>query len=354
VSNYEYQKTSALKLVQDATSKGVKAAVFAAAPGAGKTVTSHICINEYLKLFPYAKVLVLTHGQNLLKNQYLESLQNPKTKINFTFGDFSSEAQVRIGIPHSIKKLNWSKIDLLIVDECHEFYLKKMVQNIINNLQPSHQILLTGSPSVFNKKLQKGEPYKITYIHGEELLNKNVFSSVDMDVVSVAFKGNTAECLKLMLEHAKKQNKNMSKIMVAVKTINEAKNAEMFLKSVGRNVVVSTSENDPNNHAVSSFKNNLHDTLVVVQKGILGFSDNYITGILDLRNSEDPEISNQLFARVLRKHPDNVFKFYYRCGVKKTPDYNNQVIMLHKIKGLMRKDIFKNYNGDNLKIEITA
>lgn len=354
MSNYEYQTTSAIKLVKDSTERGVKAAVFAAAPGAGKTVTSHICINKYLKLFPKANVLVLTHGQNLLKNQYIESLQNPKTPINFTFGTFESDAQVRIGIPQSIKKLTWTKIDLLIVDECHEFYLKSMVQNIIKKLQPSHQILLTGSPSSFNLLKQQGEPYKITYIHGDELRAKNVFSSVDLDVVPVFYKGYTAECLKLMLEQAQKKGKDLSKLMVAVKTINEAKNAEAYLKSAGRKVAVSTSENDPQNTNVQDFKDNKFDTLVVVQKGILGFSDNYITGILDLRTSEDPEISNQLFARVLRKHPKNVEKFYYRCGVKKTPDYNEQVFMLHKIAGLMKKDIFQNYNGKNLKIEIKA
>ena len=99
-------------------------------------------------------------------------------------------------------------------------------------------------------------------------------------------------------------------------------------------------------------KNGKYDTLVVVQRGILGFSDNDITGLFDLRCSTNVDISNQLFARVLRKHPNNVKKFYYRAGEKHNKDFNSQVVMLHKVRSLMRKDIFKGYDGTNLTVSI--
>ena len=139
--------------------------------------------------------------------------------------------------------------------------------------------------------------------------------------------------------------------MVAVKTVNEAKNVSYYLRSIGRKVALSTHKNDRNNTMVKDFKNGEYDTLVVVMRGILGFSDNNITGLFDLRCSDSVDISNQLFARVLRKHPNNVQKFYYRCGEKRK-DFNNQVIMLHKIKAMMRKDIFVKYNGHNMTVEV--
>lgn len=351
MSNYQYQIHSANQLIKNSLKKENKAAVLAGVPGCGKTTISHIVISRYLKKYPNARVVVLTHGQNILKNQYIESLQEAHVPIDFTFGEFNSGAQVLVGLPHSIKKLPLNKVDLLVVDECHEYYLKPMVQRILKVIKPKHQVLLTGSPSEFNLLKKQGERYAITYICGNDLMDNDVFSAVEMDVVPVQYKNNSREALHSMLDHAKKKGKDLSKIMIAVKTINEAKNASYYLRSIGRKVALSTHKNDRSNTIVKDFKNGKYDTLVVVMRGILGFSDNNITGLFDLRCSDSVDISNQLFARVLRKHPRDIQKFYYRCGEKKK-DFNNQVIMLHKIKAMMRKDIFVNYNGHNMTVDI--
>lgn len=352
MSDYSYQIHAANKVFKDALGMSNKAAVLAAAPGSGKTTISHIVISRYIEKYPNARVVVLTHGQNILKNQYIESLQEPHVDINFTFGEFDSDAQVLVGLPHSINKLPLEKVDLLVVDECHEYYLRPMVQRILKILKPKHQVLLTGSPSEFNLLKKQGEKYAITYICGNDLMDNNVFSDVEMDVVSVEYKKNARKSLHSMFNHAKEKGKDLSKIMIAVNTVNEANNVAYYLQKSGRKVALSTHKNDKNNTMVKDFKNGKYDTLVVVMRGILGFSDNNITGLFDLRCSPDVDISNQLFARVLRKHPDNIKKFYYRCGDKSTRDFNNQVIMLHKIKAMMRKDIFQGYDGNNLSVSI--
>lgn len=353
MSNYDYQTHFAKKVLKNCLDKKYKAAVLAAAPGSGKTSISQIVISKYLKIFPKANVLVLTHGQNILKNQYIESLKNPFFNIDFTFGEFDSKKQVLIGIPQSIKKLSTKKIDLLIVDECHEYYLKPMVQGIIEQTKPTHQVLLTGSPSEFNFLKQKGHNYAITYLSGNELLNNKVFSEVTMDVVQVDYKKNTPKTLESMIKHAEDKGKDLSKIMIAVNTIKEAENACYYLGSIGRKVALSTYKNDKSNVMVKNFKNGTYDTLVVVMKGILGFSDNNITGLFDLRCSDSVDISNQLFARVLRKHPYNIKKFYYRCA-ETVKDFDDQVIMLYKIKAMMRKDIFTKYDGKNMTVSYTG
>lgn len=355
MEDYSYQTHSANKIISDILSPSTEAAILAAAPGSGKTTISQIVIQKYIQKYPDAKVLVLTHGQNLLKNQYLENLQNPHVKIDFTFGDFDSDesTQVFVGIPHSINRLPAAKIDLLVVDECHEFYLKKMVQSIIKKYSPKHQLLLTGSPSEFNRLKSLGTNYKITYICGNDLISKNVFSDVEMDVVELTNSRNTniVENIRKMLRHAENKGKNLSKLIVAVNGINQADLVAQFLRLKGRKVALSTSENDRDSDKIKKFQENQYDTLVVVQRGILGFSDNNVTGLFDLRCSKDVEISNQIFARVLRKHPDSVEKFYYRCGNKKNRDWHNQVVMLFKIKSLMRKDIFTRYNGSNMVVD---
>jgi hypothetical protein len=351
MSDYSYQFKTAKKIFQDALNGSNKAAVLAACPGSGKTTISQIVISRYIKKYPNANVLVLTHGQNILKNQYLDSLEAPHVPIDFTFGDFKSNAQVMVGLPHSINHYPLQKVDLLVVDECHEYYLKPMVQDIIRRLKPRHQVLLTGSPSEFNYLKSQGEKYAITYIAGNDLLSNNVFSGVFMDVVPVRYKKNSGQTIQEMYSHAQKKGKNLSKIMVAVKTISEANNVAYYLRSIGRKVALSTSKNDRKNTMVKDFKKGKYDTLVVVMRGILGFSDNNITGLFDMRCSEDVDISNQLFARVLRKHPNKIKKFYYRCG-EKQKDFSDQALMLIKIKGMMRRDIFVGYNGNNLRVRL--
>lgn len=357
--NYNYQPILADKILNNINNSETLASVLAATPGSGKTTIAQLAIQKYLHKYPNAKVLVLTHGQNLLKNQFIDTLKNPYFNVDFTYCDIndipSPLPQVFVGLPQSIHRLPLTKIDLLVVDECHEFYLKKMVQDIIKKLNPTHQILLTGSPSEFVRLKEEGKRYEINFISGSELIENDVFSSVELDVVEIKGKRleNTATNIQKMIDHAKRKNKDLTKLMVAVNNIKQAIEAANYLESLGRKVALSTFKNDKESDKIKDFKNGLFDVLIVVQRGILGFSDNDVTGVFDLRCSSDVDISNQLFSRVLRKHPNNVYKFYYRCGDKKTSDYNNQVIMLHKIKSLMRRDIFTKFNGLNLKIKIS-
>ena len=357
--NYNYQNITAEKIIKDITTLPIKAAVLAATPGSGKTTISQLAIQKYLHKYPNAKVLVLTHGQNLLKTQFIDTLKDPYFNVDFSFCDINDIPkdlpQVFVGLPQSIHKLPLNKIDLLVVDECHEFYLKKMVQSIITNLNPTHQILLTGSPSQFVKLKSMGKKYEITFISGSELVENDVFSPVELDVVPIT--GDRSSFIinnvKKMIEHATNKKKDLTKLMVAVNSIKQGQEVANYLESLGRKVALSTFKNDKESEKIKHFKQGVFDVLVVVQRGILGFSDNNITGVLDLRCSSDIDISNQLFSRVLRKHPNNINKFYYRCGNKNNTDYNNQVIMLHKIKAMMEKQIFRGFDGSNLKIKIS-
>lgn len=346
-TNYSYQDKAANTVINNALSDQYIASILAACPGAGKTTISQIILNKYTKQFPNSRILVLTEGKNFLKSQYLNELDNSHIKVEFTYGDFNSNAQVRVGLPQSIEDLEWKKIDLVLIDEAHNFYLADTVQSIIKKLNPKHKILMTGSPTQFNGK----SSYAIHYIAAEELMESGVFSSVHMDVARCIDKKNPWRAMESVLTTAKAKRDDMSKIMVACPTIEYAGKVRDYLTYIGFSVSLSTSENDKNDSEILKFKNGETKVLIVVGKGILGFNDKKVTLLADLRSSSNLDASYQLFARVLRTHPEGVRKTYYRISDK---DYNAQVLTLHKMTALMRKDIFKGFTGKNLKLAFTA
>lgn len=346
MSNYNYQTTTALDVLNHTLTGNYIAGVVAATPGAGKTTISFIFINEYVRKFPNAKILVLTHNINVLKDQYLNDLNSSHVRINFTFGDFRTDAQVRVGIPASIKDLNWDKVDLLVVDEAHEYWAMPMITKIYTDLSPKHVLLLTGSPSSFtmhNKAVDvsyKGKKkYYINYIAGSDLTANNVFSSVSLD--SVQATGTTAEKLTEALNRAKSKGYDMSKIMIACKNVEQARIVAYQMKLIGRKVALSTSNNDSDSEEFNAFVNGDKDVLVVCRRGILGFSDRDLTLVIDMRCSSDLDVRNQIFARVLRKSPKGVRKAYLTVS----KDLNKEAKMLQRLIDFVKKENYMKYMG---------
>ena len=351
-ANYSYQKKASKVVLKNALSNKYMASVLAATPGSGKTTIAQYCIRSYLGLNPSHRVCILTEGLSMLKNQFLNDLENSHIDINFTYGEFGSDAQVQVGLPQSISRVKWDEIDLLIIDEAHNYYSAPTVQNIISKYKVKHQILLTGSPSEFtlHNQSNRNTKYGMYYISAECLKRNNVFAGVDMDVVKIEDKKNPHSVIKKVIKHAKYQKYDISKIMIACPNVAYAKSVHDYLKATGRKVSISTADTDKDNAAIAAFKAGETDTLVVVNKGILGFNDKNITFLADLKSSSNLDASNQLFSRVLRTHPEDKRKAYVRVGQGKS--YNNQVFTLYKIEALMKKSIFKGFNGKNLNIQI--
>lgn len=348
-TDYSYQTKAAKQVLKKAMEKKYSAAVLAAAPGAGKTTISHHIINNYVRLFPHAKIVVITQGQNILRQQYLKELSNANIPINFSFGDVESQAQVKVCIAQNLDLIH--EADLLIVDEAHNYFFAKQIQGFIRRTNPKHLVLMSGTPSIFVRK-NKEAGYNKYYIHAiaaEELSQNNVFSGVDMDVIQIE-DNNPSNMIKDVIKIAQKRGDNLSKIMIACPSISFAKQVAMQLTSMGRKCSVSTSTNDKDSLEIANFKSGKTDILIVVGRGILGFNDSEITCLFDFRSSSNVDASYQLFARVLRRHPKGLRKVYYRISNRK--NYNKQVLMLHKIVALMKSDIFAGFNGSNLKMVI--
>lgn len=350
---YGYQVNAAKVAFKNLLSPRYIASVLAACPGAGKTTISHHVINKYIAQFPKAKIVVLTEGQKILKEQYLDELRAAHIPLNFTYGEFGSAAQVQVGIPQSILKLDWNEIDLLVVDEAHHFYFADLVQGIISTFKPKHTLLMTGSPTEFNLYNERHDKkFGIHYIPADFLQKLGVFSKIVLDVVRVADKANPVEVTHSALQTARTNGDDLSKIMVACPTIEFAMKVAGVLTSFGYIPALSTSENDQDNEEIKKFKKGEANALIVVGKGILGFNDGNMTTMFDFKSSENLDGAYQLFARMLRRHPKQLTKAYYRVGDRK--DYNKQVLTLHKITALMKGTIFAGFTGKNLKLEINT
>jgi len=346
-NKYYYQQIAAKQVLKNALNKKYTASVLAACPGAGKTTISHLILNMFFRSFPTAKVVVLTEGKNFLKDQYLFELQHAHVGIKFTYGTFDTCSQVQIGIPQALDSLNLAKIDLLIVDEAHNFYNAQTIKSMIKKTKPTYQILMTGSPKYFNQYNHiNTKKYAIYYIAAQELQQKQIFNNVDMDVLTVDNRLNPYLTIKQTLQQIKKSD-CMDKIMIACPNVEYASCVASILHKKGRKISISTYL-DHDNKELNKFKTGITDTLIVVEKGVLGFNDENITLLIDMKCSANIDKSYQLFARILRKHPDNIRKVYYRVANKN--QYNREVLQLHKIYALTKSNIFKKFTGKNLKL----
>jgi superfamily II DNA or RNA helicase len=316
------------------------AVVLAAACNAGKSsIVIHI-INLFLKSNPSLKVIIFAHNQNILRDQMLEGFSSGFVKPDFTFGEFGSNSQVEVGIPSSRAKIK--ACDLLVIDEAHQYVGCAMVNSVLAKFNPKYKVFMTGSHGCYNKANQDAgyNLYGIHYISGHELAEKDVYS----DVVVDAIEGGTNVIQNYTKAIAKLKSDNRfddKKLMIACKTVNDAYILGIYVKRLGRKIAISTSGNDTDNIQIKRFKSGEADTLIVVNKGILGFSDDMVTGLIDLKGSKDLDSKNQLFGRILRKHPESIKKFYISVVSKK--ELSNEIKLLYSVVGLMNPEIFKTY-----------
>ena len=339
-NKYDYQIPAAKSIIEMSMSNKYLAVVLAAACNSGKsTIVIHI-INMFLEQNPSFKFVILTHNQNLLKDQMLEGFAEGFVTPNFTFGEFGSNSQVEVGIPSSRSKI--SSFDVLVVDEAHHYYKAPMVESIVAKFNPKHQILMTGSPSCYNKANQESNTalYGIHYISGDFLAEKDVYSDVVIDAIESG--RDVVENYNRAFRKLKTDVRfDASKLMIACKNVDDAYVLGLYLRTVGRKIAISTAANDKENIQIKRFKSGEADVLIVVNKGILGLSDDNITALIDLKCSKDLDARNQLFARILRKHPRGIKKFYISTVSKQ--NLQKEIKLLYSMVGLMKLNTFSKY-----------
>lgn len=360
-NRYDFQQRAADDSLAAAMKSGK--AICAIACGGGKTTVSQLIISKYIAANgSKSRILVITENNNALKNQFLDELNHAHVAIDFSFGEIttSQNVQVRVGIAASLHKLQWDKIDLVICDEAHRHFRKKRIQQFLKSIPVRHQILFTGTPALFIKDNESTlNKAKIILVSGAELHKRGLYAGVDLDVIRAINKNDSIQTIKEFISHACRVKADLTKTLLVCPTIIYAESVSKYLASIGKKVFLSTSKNDSDNRVLIESKNWIKSIaapncfIVTVGKCNLGYNDPAVTTLADLRSSLGSLSSNQqIFARILRDSPQSSRKFYFRFSQSNHPNsYNDQVLMLVKLKAFMREEVFSGFTGANLKIE---
>lgn len=385
----DYQQNTITKVFDSIKERDIT--VLAASPSAGKTLMTIFVIEEYIKANPNAKVLVLAHGTTILRSQFHDVLV--EYKPNFTFDCatscdeyqlYSKTKQVVVTLPQTISRCgNLNEIDLLVVDEAHEFYFAKTVKNLIKKSKCKKQLLLTGTPSEFILNNFNIIPVALNTVYDAGMISdfhveiassnynfefKDFDSEGDLITPNKSFhntdtKRSLDELIKsivIYLKSIRNNNytnlmpewlptlKSLKKTMIVCKSQYQAKQVLNYFNNIGVNAALSVSDTDKDSLEILRFK---HDkdilVLIVVGRGILGFNYPELVNIVDMTMSYNIDRIYQLVCRVARKHPQGDTKLFFKIAPQMLTDYYQHIMTA--VCMLTEEEFFLKYNGKNFK-----
>jgi len=372
--------------------------VLAMSPNSGKTEVSISSIEEVLKLTPDARILVLTHSTNVIKDNYLGRLD--EMNLNFTYSStFDPNCQVHITIPQNEAHIK-GKYNLVIVDEGHDNYLAEQEQRIIKKAKCSMDLILTATPSKLiaeggfimhvvgatemtsehsakiNLELVASKGVKWTeadYNSVDDISSKYQYKLEELEETmdSVVFQllerlksGISAEDFnlpsswrKFKRKIIKKFSKAMSwnetfkgvgKTMITTQRIDQADMIYKILINHGVNVTISHSQNDPKGDYFTQFHNNKEGLMIVVDRGQIGYNDANLFNIIDMSGTRNPNLIYQMMFRVARGN-QSMEKYYIKVVPNNLVDMGITEIYVNVAINLMDRDFLLAYNGKNLK-----
>jgi hypothetical protein len=364
-----------------------KKVVLAAAPNSGKT-TMTICIIDLLKeVNPNMKVLILTHNQIILRDNFIKNIDKLGKPFNYQVIESGCDditEDVVISIPATmINCKNLPKFDLVIVDEAHEYYKKDMVQTIIKKVKPSREILLTGTPSPFIGD----EKYDLVYVTGMDVYEAGNSADVYTEISTSTYfmdqkdyntdgevhksynfgKNETIVTLDDVMSKVYNRlvskmrqpknyaysplvdwvflNKNMGRTMIACRNQSQAKKVGDYFTSKGIKNIVSISDSDSDNELLRAWEQKQeYRVLIVVRRGILGFSDETLVNLVDMTMSKNINRMFQLYNRVTRKFGDTK-KLYIKVVPANLSDYHS--VFVAGMLSMLHEEWYTKFNGKN-------
>jgi hypothetical protein len=180
-----------------------------------------------------------------------------------------------------------------------------------------------------------------------------------------AVEGSLDNLVDAVVEHAKTFNKNntglitkganaikglfsafsyLEKTLIACHNINQAQKVASFLEKKGIKMALSDSKSDPDSLKVKEF---IEDkdilVLVVVRRGVLGFSMDSLRCVVDMTASMNLDRIYQLFCRVVRKDNDKK-KLFIKVTSTTLETYVRQVMCC--ALALSDRRMLEEFNGD--------
>ncbi len=396
----DYQQKAIADVQQSMLNREIT--VLAASPTAGKTFMTICIIDELFQKNPNAKVLILAHGTEILRSQFHNDIEdiNNRKMVNFTYGcaktcgeyhELSKTKNVVITIPQTLKHCkSIEKIDLIIVDEAHEFYFAEnkkrnnnegMVKSIIKKSGAKKQLLLTGTPSEFVLNKFHIIPVALNTVYNEgrvsEFYVKLASSNYNFEYDDFnrncelnsekRFKCSDTEktlnnLIKKIVEYLKSLDhefinlipewlptlKRLKKTMIVCKSQPQAKQVQKYFEKIGVNSVLSISDTDDDTSEIKRFKiDNDILVLIVVGRGVLGFNYPELVNIVDLKMSHNLNVVYQLLCRIARPHPNGDKKMFFKLAPQMLTDYYQHI--MNAVCMLMHDEYFLKFNGKNFK-----
>jgi len=399
--------------------------VLAFSPAGGKTNTIIIYLEILHRLGILGKTLLFSAAESLLKRNMKMSLEEFNPSFSFIIVNATDDIErgnednvdVFVSLPQMFTERNKNnskllpKIELLITDEAHIWFLKNTIQTFIKEQKIEKFVELTGSPYIFNlandiaKEKGVEATYRIHYVTTNDLLIRNRIKNVNLQMITTpaynfsnkSFIGGTAKgnlignqtkgkvknryaLIDVLNEMLEKCNYNckiptiknktnlgaVSKAWHAVgklfdsmgQTIITTDSIEMcdeFYKVFSENgldnkLLKSHSECDPNSKNFELFEAEpiKYKILIVVDRGQLGYNYLELFNIVDFTFSTNIIKLHQLLNRVTRQSKLNPNKDKIFFKVATNELEGWYKVVMTVVLHLCEKNWYERYNTKNL------
>lgn len=368
-----------------------KPVLLAVGTGGGKTYMTIMKLDIYYSNPENKgkKTVVFPHATNVIRSNFEKSILK-YGDVNFkhcVIEDssqieevFNSDCEVIVVLPQTLMNHldKVSKVDWLVVDEAHEWYGQESYTKILNALDPEYQLLLTGTPSKFNRR---DDEFYYHHISVNKLREVGKLGNARVHIVSSNYKidnkdigtntGNIrhgvvkasqteSSLYKVCKSMLKTLNKGdivegdniadtlfntLNKTIIFCRTQAQAKRFYNVLnEKLNGKVLKSLSEDGGNSSEFETFaEDDSIKVLILVRKGRLGFDMPNLYNIVDFTLTTNVDNIMQMLGRILRTDENKSLKYYYKVSPENSVPYYQAIMMV--VLRLTMQDAFVVYNG---------
>jgi superfamily II DNA or RNA helicase len=354
----------------------------------GKTLTTILKLELFYsnKKNKKEKTIIIPSDKQVLRDNFEEELIKFKPSFSFCISTNKTEFEesikdkncnVIVVLPQTlIRNLSLlKKIHTFILDESHQWYFKKTIQNILKITKPKQQYLLTGTPSKFNSHK---ENFEFLYVPVMEMYELGRVSNVKVEIVSSEydlsfkdFKGDevienkiskykTSKSVDTIVEPILKMVggiKKMEKTIIFCRGIEQSEIIFKKLKKIKElkeKILLSHSKNDKNSINFERFRKEINiKILVVVSRGKLGFNFPNLVNVIDFTMGMNIDTMLQMYGRLLRlsQSDKQIWKTYFKIVPKNLEFY--YICIVECMLRLTQMEYYSTYKGKINELPIT-
>jgi len=385
-----------------------KPLVLAFGTGGGKTLTTIV----HLELFfakpenKNKKVVICPSDTKVLRTNFGAALDKfQPDHFSYCVATNVKEARqslndpncnVVVVLPQTLNNLTGDlpKVAWFVLDEAQQWYFQKTIQRFLTELDPDHQLLLTGTPFKFHARADK---YMFYHVSVDELRSYGRAGNARVQIVGTTYDarykdftstgnfkrelgkkkhqqalvGVIDELIKeLSLPDAIKDKylfnritrrgiaklgvfAEMEQTIIFCYSIKQANVFhEMLSEVMPGQVLVSHSKNDEDSEEFARFKAGEAKVLLSVNRGKIGFDMAELYNIVDFSLTTNIDLILQILGRLLRKGTKDKNKIYYKVCSHNDTGYITE--LMKGVLSLTMPEMYKTYSGNGKEIKIPS